>query len=149
MTPGPPRSRRRLLSALLAGACVVITAVTTVLALRGASGVTALGGGEFETEFIDGGLYAWAWLTLIGLAVAAWLWAVPALIGLGAVVAVTAAGMVVAVRRYADAGWGDGLEYLGFLMPIGLLVLGSVLVATAVALRRRRRRRPAPRVAPA
>ena len=134
-----PRSRSaRLLSACVSAACVAGAAAATAAALAAASGVTPLGGNSYDTEFIDGGLYALSWLSLVGLAVAAWWAAVPAVLGLVGVVAVTTAGMAVTVRRYAESGWGSGLEYLGFVVPVGLLLVGSAALAVVVAVRRGR-----------
>ncbi len=138
-----PAPRERRLSVLVSAVAVLVSVAATVLALVTASGVTPVGPDTYETEFADGALLAVNWATPVALAVAAWWWGVPAAVGVVAVGATTFAGTVVTVRRYADSGWGDGLEYLGFALPLGLLVLGAVAVGVTVAVRRSRRPRPA------
>ena len=48
------------------------------------------------------------------------------------------------VRRAVDSGWGDGLEVLAFLVPVGLLVAGGLAVAVSVLVRTVRISRAAP-----
>lgn len=44
------------------------------------------------------------------------------------------------VARYDESGWGDGLEVLGYALPLGVLVLGGVVVLVGGLVGRARRR---------
>lgn len=142
MTPHRTARRPVLVSAGWSASATVLAAAVTLWALRAASGVTSLGQDSYRTEFIDPALSQLVWVAVVLLAVAAWFATAPALVGLLGVTAASAAGMVVTVERYQESGWGDGLEYLGFVLPLGVLVVGAlVVVGTAWAARAAARRR--------
>ncbi|MBS2936256.1 hypothetical protein KDN32_00695 [Nocardioides sp. J2M5] len=129
---------RSVWTAALAATAAAVAWSGTAVALAVAPGVTVLGGDTYDTEFIDGPFYLMAALLSLGLvAVAAawsWRWAVA---GLLASVGALTWGAAVCVRRYADSGWGDGLEVLVYVVPLGVAVAGLVLVTLIPWLRRR------------
>ena len=133
-------ARRRTLSAPLAatGAAAVAWA-GTALALAQASGVTHLGRDSYDTEFIEATTYdlaALAAVLLAGLAARrSWRLAVG---GLAVAVAGLVWGGTVTVDRYADSGWGDGLEVVVYLVPLGAAVVGLAAIAVIARLSRRR-----------
>lgn len=111
-----------------------------VYALADASGVTYLGDSSYDTEFIT---IAWSWSWLLVLIPGAAAWFRPLLAWLlGFVVVVPQiVAAAVTVGRYTTSGWGDGLEGLSFLLPIGMTVLVAAQILIATAVRRARRAR--------
>ncbi len=118
---------------------LALSAAIAVLALGTARGVTALGGGSYETEFIT----AWYWLAwlLIPVPALAARWRPhAALAHTVALVLPQFVAATVCVARYRSSGWSDGLEVLIFVHPILLTV---VTVAVVDARRRASGSRPA------
>jgi hypothetical protein len=116
-------------------AVLALSTAVAVLALATARGVTPLGGGSYDTDFLT----AWCLLS--------WLLApVPATVGRRhpataltqtvALVLPQFVAVTVCVARYRSSGWSDGLEGLAYLHPVLLTVLTGGLVLAA------RRRRP-------
>ncbi len=138
MTTLPGRS---VWTAALAAAAALVAWSGTAAALVVAPGVTLLGGDTYDTEFIDGPFYLAAALLSLGLvavtAAWSWRWAVA---GLLASVGALTWGASVCVRRYAESGWGDGLEVLVYVVPLGIAVTGLGLVALIRWLGRRGRK---------
>lgn len=120
-----------LLLVLLAAAASVALAV---VALDLASGVTRPRGRCCRTEFIDSRTLDLLWLLypLLALA-AAWSWRVASL-GVPGLALPHWVAMNEVMDRYAESGWGDGLEVLGYLFPIQVAVIGafSVLLGSLV-----------------
>lgn len=128
------------LAALAATAAVVVAAAASLAALSVAYGERLVSGSSYSTEFIHMPTYALTLLAvpLVGLAAYHRWWA-----GVGGAVGaagVAFAAMIETMRRYADSGWSDGLEVLGFIAPVGLtFFLAMAVVAGAlVGLRRER-----------
>ena len=141
--------RRHLAALAVALSAVALTAAVVLLALDRASGVTLRSPGDCcDTEFIDGPTLQLGWLALPLLAVAAYLSVRPAVLGLAGVVLADVLAAAETVDRYADSGWGDGLEVFAFLHPILMAVGGSVAILVGWLVRTSRRR-PGPRPAPA
>lgn len=124
----------------LAIAAAAVAWAGTALALAVASGVTHRGGDSYDTEFISSPVYLLAAAASVVLAGAAawwsWRWAVG---GLVLAVAGLVWGGTVTVDRYADSGWGDGLEVLVYVVPFGAAVVGLVAIALTALLGRRAR----------
>lgn len=125
----------------IAATLTVITAAASVIvgwvSLSTAPGVTALGDGEFSTEFANAGAMAWAWWLPIAAAASAY--CAGARWGLATAAAATVPQIVVAaivVNRYAASGFGDGLEVLAYLLPIGVFCCGAALAGIGLLLRR-------------
>lgn len=114
------------------GAALVATAIP-VHALITASGVTYLGDDSYNTEFIAVS-WSWSWLLVLIPGVAAWFRPRLAWVLGFVVVAPQVVAAAVAVGRYGASGWGDGLEVLAFLLPIGMgvLIVAQIVIATAV-----------------
>jgi len=93
-----------------------------------------------DVEFIDYGLLQLAWLLFPVLGVAAWFSARVALVGILGMVVPQWLAQNEVVERYDQSGWGDGLEVLGYVIPIGVLVLGAVTVLVGWLVGRSRRR---------
>ena len=131
-----PRHVRSLSAVLL---CTAASVGTAIAALDLASGVTRTRGGCCETEFIDGTTLHLLWLLYPVIAAAGyWSWRT-ALLGVAGVALPQWLAMNEVMDRYAESGWGDGLEVLGYLLPIQVAVLasGAVLVGALVGRRRR------------
>lgn len=123
----------------VAGAAAVAIAIP-VHALVTATGVTYLGDSSYDTEFIALS-WSWSWLLVLIPGVAAWFRPLLAwLLGFVVVVPQIVAAAVT-VGRYTTSGWGDGLEGLSFLLPIGMTVLVAAQILIATAVRRHRRAR--------
>lgn len=130
-----------LLLILLAAAASVAIAL---VALDLAAGVTRPRGRCCETEFIDASTLRFLWLLHPVLALAAvWSWRL-ALLGVPGVAVPQWLAMGKVMDRYAESGWGDGLEVFGYLVPIQTAFIGAVpvLVGALVdgGVRRRRNR---------
>ena len=110
-----------------------------VAALHLAAGVTRARGGCCETEFIDGTTLHLLWLLYPLVAVAAyWSWST-ALVGVAGLAVPQWLAMNEVMERYAETGWGDGLEVLGYLLPVQVAVLASAAVLLGAWAGRRRR----------
>lgn len=136
--------RRFRVAMTLAAAVTVFSTVIAVLALRMASGVTRPRGQCCTTEFIDGTISSTVWLAVPVVGAVAYFSARAALLATVGVVVPTLLAMHTAVERYAETGWGDGLEVLGYLQPIGvaLACLFAVFLGWVVARPRHPRRVP-------
>ncbi len=99
-----------------------------VLALATASGVTALGGGSYETEFISGWWWL-AWLLIPIPVLAARRRPRAAVLQAGALVLPQFVAAAVCVSRYRSSGWSDGLEIFAFLQP-GLLTAATLVLVS-------------------
>lgn len=113
-----------MLVLLATGASVAIA----LLALDLAAGVTRVRGRCCETEFIDATTLGLLWLLAPVVALAAVSSWRLALLGVVGVVVPQWLAMVEVMDRYAESGWGDGLEVLGFLVPIQAALVGAVAV---------------------
>lgn len=135
--------RDRLVPVLLVLVATVASVAIALVALDLATGVTRPRGRCCRTEFIDRRTLELLWLLhpLLGLT-AALSWRL-AMLGVSGVAVPQWLAMREVVERYADSGWGDGLEVLGYLMPIQTAFFGSVAVFLGAliggAARRRRR----------
>ena len=123
---------------LLAAAGSVAIAL---VALDLAAGVTRPRGRCCETEFIDATTFSFRWLLLPILALAA-AWSLRlALLGVLTVAVPQWLAMGVVMDRYAESGWSDGLEVLGYLVPIQTAVVGAIAVLVGGLLGKGARRR--------
>lgn len=129
-------SRRWRSGGVVLGALLVSVAIS-VLALATATGPVHLGGSSYDTDHAYAGpLWSLAW----------WLPALPAITACfsprlalwvgGAVVVPQLVTAGVVVHGYVDGGWGSGLEFYAFAMPIALGVLSAGLVGFAALARR-------------
>lgn len=139
------RPRRELFVPLMLVLLSTAASVSIALvALDLAAGVTQTPGGCCETEFIDETTLAFLWLIppILVLA-AAWSWRL-ALLGVLAVAVPQWLAMGVVMERYAESGWSDGLEVVGYLVPIQTALVGAVgaLVGALVGGGVRRRNDP-------
>jgi hypothetical protein len=128
-----------LLLVLLATAASVAIALA---ALDLAAGVTRPRGRCCQTEFIDEKTLDFLWLLFPVLALAAvWSWRL-ALLGVLGIAVPQWLAMGEVMDRYAESGWGSGLEVFGYLVPIQTAFIGavSVLVGALVGRGVRRRR---------
>ena len=111
----------------------MLSSAVAVLALATARGVTPLGDGVYDTEFISASWWL-AWLLLPVPVAAARHRPRAAAFRTVALVLPQFVAAAVCVPRYRSSGWGDGLEVLAFLHP--LLLTGATY--GPVALRRHR-----------
>lgn len=134
-------TRRRLLAfslvLLVAGASVVIVLV----ALDQASGEQVRPGGDCcDVEFIDAGVLQLTWLLFPALGASAWFSPRLALLGVLGMTVPQWLAMNEVVARYDRSGWSDGLEVLGYALPVGVGLLAIVSVIVGGLLGRRSRR---------
>ncbi len=135
-------SRLHLVALALALLVTAASVAIVLLALDQASGERLRGPGDCcDVEFIDYRVLQLTWLLFPVLAVAAWFSARVALVGLAGMVVPQWLATNEVVDRYDRSGWGDGLEALGYAVPIGVLVVGGLVVLVA-GLRGRQRRHP-------
>ena len=120
--------RQHLVPLLLVVLVAVASSVVAVVALDLAAGVTRPRGRCCKTEFIDTPTLGWLWLLypLVALA-AAWSWRL-ALLAVPGIAVPQWLAMDVVMDRYAESGWGDGLEVLGYAVPVVAAVIGVVSV---------------------
>ena len=114
-----------LMLVLLATAASVAIAL---VALDLAAGVAQRRGRCCETEFIDATALGFLWVLYPVLALAsAWSWRL-AILGVVGVALPQWLAMGEVMDRHAESGWSDGLEVLGYLLPIQTAVVGAVAV---------------------
>ncbi|CRK60500.1 hypothetical protein [Alloactinosynnema sp. L-07] len=118
------RTTASLWSAVVTAGSVVIV----LIALNTAAGVINLGNSNYEVEFIDTPVLGASLLLVPLLGLAAHRSVPIALLGLVGLVVPLVFGAWEAVRRYKESEWGDGLEVLGYVIPIGIGTLGLVAV---------------------
>ncbi|WP_436492848.1 hypothetical protein [Actinokineospora sp. HUAS TT18] len=130
----------RTTASIWSAVVTVGSVVIVLIALSVASGEVHLGNSDYEVEFIDLPTLGAALILvpLLGLA-AHKSWPI-ALFGLAGLVVPLIYGAWVAVRRYRESQWGDGLEGLGYLIPIGIGLLGLLAVAVGGLVGRREER---------
>ena len=133
--------RRHLIALGLALLVTLASVAIVLLALGRASGEAPQPDGSCcAVEFIDPTVLQLTWLVFPVLAVCAWFSVRVALVGvLGATVPQWLA-MTETIGRYHRSGWADGLEVLGYALPLGVLLLGGVSVLVGGLLGRARRR---------
>lgn len=132
--------RDHVIALVLVLAAVAASVAIAVVALDLAAGVTRPRGRCCRTEFIDGQTLRLLWLPILLLAVAAgWSWRL-ALAGALAVAVPQWLAMNEVMDRYARSGWGDGLEVLGYLLPIQTAVFGAISVTVGALVGARLRR---------
>lgn len=135
----PPR-RRHLVAALAALVATLASVVIVLVALDQASGEQLRPGGDCcDVEFIDAGVLQLTWLLFPVLGASAWFSVRVALAGLVGMVVPQWLAMTETITRYDRSGWGDGLEVLGYVIPLGVLVLGAVAVLVGGLVGRARR----------
>lgn len=136
--------RQHLVPLLLVVLVAAASTAVALVALDLASGVTRPRGRCCQTEFIDTRTLGWLWLLypLVALA-AAWSWRL-ALLGVPGLAVPQWLAINAVMDRYDESGWGDGLEVLGYLLPIQTAVIGTVavMVGSSVGSGLRRRRDP-------
>ena len=121
---GPHRGATAVVAVLTV---LAVSTAVAVLALVTARGVTPLGDGRYDTEFIT----AWCWLSWLLVPVPVTTARRSAAIALAQTVALVAPQFVavaVCASRYRFAGWSDGLEGLAYLHPVLLTALTGGLV---------------------
>jgi hypothetical protein len=133
---------RHVISALLAAFSVIASIVIVLVALEVATGATPEPGSttSYSTEYMDVGFYALIAVFPFVLGVAAAYSVGFALLGTVGVFAVSWWAMYESNERLAAAGWSDGLEVLGYLAPIGALLLTLVFVLIGALVGRSKRR---------
>lgn len=97
-----------------------------------------------QTEFIDEKTLGFLWLLFPVLALAA-VWSLRlGLLGVLGIAVPQWLAMGEVMDRYAESGWGSGLEVFGYLLPILTALIGAVAVLVGAlvggALRRRQNR---------
>ncbi|MFI5426846.1 hypothetical protein [Aeromicrobium sp. UC242_57] len=97
-------------------------------ALAAASGVTRLTDTDYDTEFLDSGITLLVYPLLVLVFLATRKHVLAGLVATVGLVAGQTWAMTVCVNRYADSGWSDGLEVLGYILPISLGLFGLVIV---------------------
>lgn len=108
------------------------------LALATASGVTQLTDTDYDTEFLNGKVLWLVYLLLGGVYLATRKYV---LAGFAAAVGLAAGqtwATTVCVSRYHESGWSDGLEILGYLVPILFGVYALIVVLVTWLVRRPR-----------
>ena len=134
-------SRTRTWAVALAIVTVTATAVICRLAWELAPGVVQVGPSDFRTDFLEPRVMKLVWLLPLAVAgVSALDPRVGAVTGVAGLVPVTVA-VHAEVEQYAVTGWGDGLEVLGYLLPVLLAVLCLALGVLGGLLGRGLRRR--------
>ena len=135
-------SRRHLVALGVAFLVTVASTGIVLVALDLASGEQVRRDGTCcDVEFLDHGVLQLTWLLFPVVGLAGWLSVRGALVAvLGLTVPQWLAQNEV-VGRYDRSGWGDGLEVLGYAVPLGVLVLSLVMVAVGGLLGRARRAR--------
>lgn len=137
MTP-----RRHLVSAALAVLVTVASVALVLLALDQAIGERANPDGSCcEVEFIDYRILQLTWLLFPLLGVAAAFSVRVSLVALLGMTVPQWLAMNEVIARYDRSGWGDGLEMLGYAVPLGVLALGVVTVLVGGLVGRSRRAR--------
>jgi len=124
----------------VAGACAV-----AYLSLANVSGVTKNADGSCcDVEFINGSWWnlAFALGYPVYRAARASYWLAPAAVLVATVVQLYVADTV--VGRYAESGWGDGLESLSYFWAVlmGLFFTSAAVAGGVVSVLKRRRERP-------
>lgn len=122
-------TRQRLVALALALVVTVASVAIVLVALDQASGEQLRARGDCcEVEFIDTGVLLLTWLLFPLVVASAWFSPRVALLGaLGMTVPQWLATNVV-VARYDRSGWSDGLEVLGYAVPVGVGVLSVLAV---------------------
>ncbi len=135
--PPPPAARaggktsQRWLPWLPVLVALALSTAISVLALSTASGVTYLGDSSYDTEFVSG-WWGLAWFLPLLPGVTAWFRPLVAAWQGLAVAGPQVVTAAIVVNRYRVSDWGDGLEFLSFLMPLGLVAVSAVLIAAAL-----------------
>lgn len=134
---GAPRVVRPVLSLL--GVAVPAVALAT-LALATASGVTRLSDIDYHTEFVNGSWWSAGCLLVLPVFLVAR--AHPRLAAAAVLIAAVPQFVTarIGVVRTGEAGWGSGLEALGYVWAV---LMTLMFVGAAVAGTLARRRRPA------
>ena len=136
-------SRRHLVAAALVLFVTLASIAVVLVALDQALGERVGPDGSCcDVDFIDYGLLQLTWLLFPVLGVAAWFSARVALAGIVGMTVPQWLATNEVIDRYYRSGWGDGLEVLGYAIPLGVLVLGGVTVLVGGLLGRARRARP-------
>ncbi len=108
------------------GAAAVLAAVS----LATASGVTQVSRWDFDTEFADPLWWNLGWLLVVPVFFVARAWRDVGWLLLSGLCPAVPQFVIAAVvvRRYADTGWGDGLEYLAYAQA-AVMTLAFLLAA--------------------
>ena len=133
-------SRRHLVALGLALLVAVASTAIVLVALDLATGEQVRRDGTCcDVEFLEYRVLQLTWLLFPLVGVAAWFSVRGALV---AVIGMTVPQWLAqheVVARYDRSGWGDGLEVLGYAVPLGVLVLAVVMVVVGGLLGRARR----------
>lgn len=122
-------SRRHLLAAALVLLVTLASVAVVLLALDQAPGERVQADGSCcDVQFIHTGMLQLTWLLFPVLGIAAWFSARVAIAGILAMTVPQWLAMNRVIDRYHRSGWADGLEVLGYALPLGVLVLGGVTV---------------------
>jgi len=119
----------------------LISTVLVVLSLQTATGVTYLGGTSYETEFMNSTWGQAGFLLFVPIFLLSRRHPKQAAISVIAAIVPQFALPTIVVYRYIDGGWGSGLEFLAYLMPILMLPLFAAAAAAGAWLGRRKQRR--------
>lgn len=136
----PMTSRRHFIASGLALLVTLASVAIVLLALDQAFGERVRPDGSCcDVEFINSTVLKLTWLLFPVLGVAAWLSIRVALVGILGMAVPQWLAMNETIDRYHRSGWADGLEVLGYALPLGVLVLAGLSVLVGGLLGRRRR----------
>lgn len=135
-------SRRHLVAAALVLFVTLASIAVVQVALDRALGEWVRADGSCCTvDFIDYGVLKLTWLLFPVLGAAAWFSARVSIAGIIGMSVPQWLAMNEVIDRYHRTGWGDGLEVLGYAVPLGVLILSGVTVLVGGLLGRARRSR--------
>jgi hypothetical protein len=115
---------------------LLVSAGLVAASLYTASGITQLDAGSYHTEFANPVFWYCGFLLALPIGWAAWRYP---RFAAGFVIAALVPQFVlpaIVVERYRTSGWGDGLEYLGYLFPMLMTTLFIAVAAGGYFLRR-------------
>lgn len=107
----------------LASVAIVLVALDRALGER-----VQVDGSCCDVDFIDYRVLQLTWLLFPVLGVAAWFSARVAILGILGMTVPQWLAINEVIDRYNRSGWADGLEVLGYALPLGVLVLAGVNV---------------------
>lgn len=135
-------SRRHLVAVALVLLVTLASVAVVLVALDRALGERMQADGSCcDVDFIDYGVLQLTWLIFPVLGVAAWCSTRVASVGVLGMAVPQWLAMTEVIDRYDRSGWADGLEILGYALPLGVLVLAAVTVLVGGLLGRAARAR--------